>query len=90
MLENLVFKSYLCGLFERIIRVKIIKDLASRTVLRICYKSFLEYLTMENIARDTMGSSEVGKSEVERGVKNFSGIESFFNISILLLIEEKT
>lgn len=81
MLRNLAFRSLLYGPFERAIR-RVVEVLASRTVLKICYRSFSKYLVVEDIVND-IAKDVMGSSGAEPKVKDS------FNLSILFLIGEK-
>lgn len=78
MLRNLAVKSLSHRPLTRAIRV--VGVLASKTILKIYYRSSSKYLVIENIARDIAGSLGL---IVELGAKNLS------NSFILLEIGKK-
>lgn len=64
---------------------KVARVLASKTILKICYKSFFKYLAIKNIA-DSFRAELKERSKA----KSFFGIKISFNSFILVLIREKT
>lgn len=83
-LGNLTIKSLSCMPFEGVIGTAGI--LASRTILRIYYRSFFKHLALKDVEKSISEGLGLG---IELGIEGLWA-KSLFSSSILLLIGKKT